>query len=89
AYLLSLLIATSIEQDQPRCYYDVGKPAGPDIVPCFEGGTVSPCCKIGSNCLTDNSCWDRGTGVTYQYGCTDITYQDNACPSKCGLDRGT
>ncbi|OCK78846.1 hypothetical protein K432DRAFT_301106 [Lepidopterella palustris CBS 459.81] len=87
--LLSLLFTITIAANETQlCYYDVGKLAGPEIIPCFEGGSVSPCCKIGSTCLYDNSCYDATTGVTYQYGCTDSTYKDSNCPQKCDLDTG-
>ncbi|OCL06629.1 hypothetical protein AOQ84DRAFT_258231, partial [Glonium stellatum] len=68
------------------CYYAEGQQADPSIIPCFEGSTVSSCCKIGSTCLANNACFDATTGDTYLYGCTDSTYKDSKCPAKCGFD---
>jgi hypothetical protein len=44
----------------------------------------SACCLIGDVCLSGNTCWNFDTGNLYQYGCTDITYEDETCPYKCG-----
>ncbi|KAF2494333.1 hypothetical protein BU16DRAFT_619463 [Lophium mytilinum] len=68
------------------CYYDVGKLASEEIIPCFEGSPISSCCMKASNCLADNACWDPASGATYQYGCTDSAYEDERCPWKCGFD---
>ncbi|KAF2265732.1 hypothetical protein CC78DRAFT_172962 [Lojkania enalia] len=89
ALLFSRLAAAAYEQ---RCYYDAGRLAPNYILPCYMEGFGLPaysCCKQGSNCLKQGACWDAITKVTYQYGCTDSTYQDDKCPKKCGLDRGT
>ena len=69
------------------CYFGPGEEnrAFSDLVPCSGSGT-SACCLLGSVCLTGNACWDPTTGDTYQYGCTDITYTDQSCPSKCGFN---
>lgn len=72
---------------QQRCYYDVGKLAPENIIPCYPS-TFSDqysCCKVGNKCLRHNACYDDATGVTYQYGCTDPTFQDEHCPKKCSL----
>ncbi|PSN62009.1 hypothetical protein BS50DRAFT_135059 [Corynespora cassiicola Philippines] len=73
----------------PRCYYDVGKFAPEDIIPCYPSAVTEhySCCKVGNKCLRNNACYDQDTGVTYQYGCTDETYQDSHCARKCNLDR--
>ncbi|KAF2813052.1 uncharacterized protein BDZ99DRAFT_568311 [Mytilinidion resinicola] len=86
--VLLCVAVKSFAQDSPEklCYYDEGKLAPAEIMPCFEGGPVSSCCMEGSNCLADNACWDPASGATYQYGCTDSSYQDDKCPKKCGYD---
>jgi hypothetical protein len=70
------------------CYFGKNQVASADIIPCFEGGPISPCCMKGSNCLANNACWDPASGVSYQYGCTDKAYKDDKCPKKCGYDTG-
>jgi hypothetical protein len=72
---------------QQQCYFGPGAEfRGPqNLVPCNSTGT-STCCLLGDTCLSGNSCYDYNTGDLYQYGCTDIEYQDPSCPQKCGWD---
>jgi hypothetical protein len=77
----------------PRCYYDVGKLAPADIIPCYAPGVPSTepvaCCKKGNKCMEQGTCYDGDSTVTYQYGCTDSSYEHENCPWKCNLDRCT
>jgi hypothetical protein len=54
------------------------------VVPCVDNDEEVACCSLGDVCLSGNSCWNNQTSTVYQYGCTDITYNDQTCPSKCG-----
>lgn len=70
------------------CYYDIDTLASDDLLPCY-GSTISQhysCCRAGDKCLENNACYDVDTGVTYLYGCTDPTFRDPHCSSKCNLD---
>ncbi|KAF2750377.1 hypothetical protein M011DRAFT_241217 [Sporormia fimetaria CBS 119925] len=76
------------ELTEQRCYYDVNKLAPPDIIPCYQGANqAAACCKKGSKCMQDSTCYDGDTGITYQYGCTDKNYREQVCPRKCVLGR--
>lgn len=72
---------------QQQCYYGPGaQNRGPaDLVPCNATGH-SACCLLGSLCLSGNACWDPVTGNTYQHGCTEIAYNLDVCPYKCGFN---
>lgn len=89
--LNSLLVFFSISlltaHAQQQCYYGAGaENRGPaSLVPCLNTGQ-SACCLLGDVCLSGNACWNWATGNTYQYGCTDITYQDESRPYKCGFN---
>ena len=87
--LLFALLSSAPAAFEPRCYYDAGKLAPDDIVPCYTNPDAGQyaCCKIGSKCLGHEACWDPLTQVTYQYGCTDHSYRNGRCPQKCSLDR--
>ncbi|KAF2160616.1 hypothetical protein M409DRAFT_29004 [Zasmidium cellare ATCC 36951] len=82
---LSFLVGVISAQQQ--CYYAPGgQYRGPDnLVPCNSTG-ASSCCLLGDTCLSGNTCYNPNTGNLYQYGCTDITYNDETCPYKCGFD---
>lgn len=84
------VLQASANLTEQRCYHAPGQLADPEIIPCIQGSDDAPavlhCCKRGSHCLEEASCWDPGTGVTYQYGCTDPKYEGDNCPAKCGLD---
>lgn len=73
---------------QQNCYYGPGAGfRGPsELVPCNTTGSASACCLLGDTCLSGNACYNFLTGNTYQYGCTDINYEDASCPRKCGWD---
>jgi hypothetical protein len=83
---LHLLLAES----QRPCYVGPGleyrAPAG--VVPCVDNDEDVACCLLGDICLSGNTCWNYDTGDLYQYGCTDITYEDSTCPYKCGWNPG-
>lgn len=87
--LLLCGLAVMSDSTPALCYHDVNQLAPEYIVPCWPSNRMPhySCCKIGSKCLKHNACYDGATGVTYQYGCTDATYIDPSCPSKCGLNR--
>ncbi|CAI0654042.1 hypothetical protein COL154_010458 [Colletotrichum chrysophilum] len=93
-----LIVAQSPVKDWNQCYYAKDSPAHPSLVPCLtenDDGSRSQgkdyasswCCFAGDNCISQ-ACWDNTTGVTYQYGCNDPTYEHNNCPPKGGLDMG-
>uniref|UniRef100_L2FLI8 Uncharacterized protein n=1 Tax=Colletotrichum fructicola (strain Nara gc5) TaxID=1213859 RepID=L2FLI8_COLFN len=93
-----LIVAQSPVKDWNQCYYAKDSPAHPSLVPCLtenDDGSRSQgkdyasswCCFAGDNCVSQ-ACWDNTTGVTYQYGCNDPTYEHNNCPPKGGLDPG-
>ncbi|KAK1723635.1 uncharacterized protein BDZ83DRAFT_580381 [Colletotrichum acutatum] len=94
--LLSLalgLLATSTASakgDYDQCYFDAGYVGPPDLLPCLPANETkngySWCCLAGDFCV-NQACWDRPSGVTYQYGCNDPTYKDESCPLKGDLDR--
>lgn len=56
------------------------------MVPCNGTGSTSACCLLGDTCLSGSTCYNYATGDLYQYGCTDINYEDESCPKKCGWD---
>lgn len=87
-WLLNLLFAVVLAQQQ--CYYGPGAQnrGSSDLVPCNSTGS-SACCLQGDTCLSGNACYNFETGNVYQYGCTDIDYNDETCPYKCGFDPGT
>jgi hypothetical protein len=86
-YLTWALLLASLATAQQQCYFDAGAPnRGPaNLVPCMNTGQ-SACCLLGDICLSGNTCWNYDTGNLYQYGCTDITYEDETCPYKCGFN---
>ncbi|KAF1846570.1 uncharacterized protein K460DRAFT_126303 [Cucurbitaria berberidis CBS 394.84] len=86
-YLVTLLPVTLSRTPHP-CYYDANKPASDDLIPCYPSTLSShySCCRVGDKCLEQNACFDSDTQVTYQYGCTDASFQDPHCPQKCHLD---
>jgi hypothetical protein len=86
-YFLFAFIGLVIAQQE--CYFGPGASnRGPsNLVPCGSTG-ISTCCLLGDTCLSGNACFNYATGVTYQYGCSDITYKDPSCPFKCGVDTG-
>ncbi|KAK6063201.1 hypothetical protein SCUP515_12606 [Seiridium cupressi] len=70
------------------CYSSVNTTATGDFIPC---GNVAlghwPCCLAGDFCLSfddANACWDLSNkaGNTYLAGCTDLGFNDKACPWK-------
>jgi hypothetical protein len=75
---------------QQQCYFGPGaENRGPtELVPCMNTGQ-SACCLLGDICLSGNTCWNFNTGNLYQYGCTDIRYEDDSCPYKCGFNSST
>ena len=84
--LLSYISSTSAQQD---CYYGPGAGfrGSAELQPCNNtGGGFSSCCLLGDTCLSGNTCYNYATNNVYQYGCTDINYQDESCPQKCGWD---
>lgn len=85
--LTPLLLVAVVVNAQQQCY--VGKGAanrGPsNLVPCLDSETSS-CCLLGDTCLSGGTCYDYATGDLYQYGCTDIDYEDDSCPFKCGFN---
>lgn len=86
--LATCLLLLSTVSAQNRCYYGPGAGfRGPsELVPCNTSSTYSSCCLAGDTCLSGSACYNYATGNTYQYGCTDINYADESCPSKCGWD---
>ncbi|KAF2669978.1 hypothetical protein BT63DRAFT_227079 [Microthyrium microscopicum] len=84
---LSFLVVTGTVLAQQQCYFGPGASnRGPNnLVPCNGTGT-SACCLLGDTCLSGNTCYNYATGDLYQYGCTDINYEDPTCPFKCGWD---
>lgn len=86
-WCLSLMAAMALAQQQ--CYYGPGAQNRGDsnLVPCNSTGS-SACCLQGDTCLSGNACYNFDSGNVYQYGCTDIDYNDKTCPYKCGFDPG-
>lgn len=63
--------------------------SSPDVVvlpnygPCNpRAGIISLCCELGDTCLTNGLCVTP-SGVYYNGGCTDDTYQSAICPKYC------
>lgn len=85
--LISLSYLNVVLADFQQCYFGAGaSKRGPsNLVPCMGSG-ASACCLLGDTCLSGNTCYNAVTGDLYQYGCTDITYQDSTCPYKCGFN---
>jgi hypothetical protein len=77
------LLATAVLQLQvaaggPQlCYFDKNKLAPDYIIPCYTGSIDQPtyCCKKGSKCMEQSTCYDPESTVSYQYGCTDPNYR--------------
>ncbi|EME81243.1 uncharacterized protein MYCFIDRAFT_81317 [Pseudocercospora fijiensis CIRAD86] len=88
AWPVLLLVGAALAQQQ--CYFSAGAQyrADSQVVPC-NGTGASACCRLGDTCLSGNTCYNHDTGNLYQYGCTDIHYEDASCPYKCGLDPST
>ena len=82
-----LLLVGNFVAAQQQCYFGPGAgnrgPSG--LVPCASSGQ-SACCLLGDTCLSGNACYNNVFGNVYQYGCTDVTYQDETCPYKCGFN---
>ncbi|QDS75082.1 hypothetical protein FKW77_006880 [Venturia effusa] len=87
-YLYLATLSLIDAQFPQQCYYAPGKLAGSAIIPCGDPALgVQSCCQNGDFCMSDSVCYNSKTGVTYQYGCTDSSYNNRlACPKKCGLD---
>ena len=85
AILLSCIILVAGQQN---CYYGHGAGfLGPsELVSCNTTSGFSACCLLGDTCLSGSTCYNPATNNLYQYGCTDISYQDGSCPRKCGWD---
>ena len=86
-YTTLALVLVHLVFAQQQCYFGPGaQNRGPsELVPCLNTGQ-SACCLLGDVCLSGNTCWNFATGNLYQYGCTDISYKDEACSSKCGFN---
>lgn len=87
SFVLSVLAWTVPVLGQGQeCYFGKGaENRGPsELVPCGGTGSTSACCLQGDTCLSGNACYNFDTGNLYQYGCTDINYEDETCPFKCG-----
>jgi len=71
-----------------RCYYAAGKLASDEIIPCYTSHNpeVFSCCQVGDVCLRRGACFNKETGVAYQYACTDPSYLDERCPEKCHVN---
>jgi hypothetical protein len=84
-WLSVLLALVVLVTGQQECYFGPGATnrGPPSLVPC-NGTGASTCCLLGDTCLSGNTCYNYATGDLYQYGCTDITYEDETCPYKCG-----
>lgn len=84
-WLSVLLAPVVLVTGQQQCYFGPGATnrGPPNLVPC-NGTGASTCCLLGDTCLSGNACYNYATGDLYQYGCTDITYEDETCPYKCG-----
>ena len=55
----------------------------PNYGPCNpQAGSISLCCEIGQTCLTNGLCVTP-SGVYYNGGCTDRTYEAAVCPKYC------
>ncbi|KAF1955858.1 hypothetical protein CC80DRAFT_81283 [Byssothecium circinans] len=86
--LFALRVVTA--QGLPQmCYIDANQLAPDFIIPCWTSYSTPhySCCMVGDKCLHQNACYNLSTGITYEYGCTDPSYKDDNCPSKCNLDR--
>ncbi|KAI8942682.1 hypothetical protein NX059_000732 [Plenodomus lindquistii] len=83
-----LLPFLTLAKSPQLCYYANDTLASEDIIPCYTSVTTDhyACCKVGDKCLRHNSCYSLDFGVTYQYGCTDLSFRDAHCPTKCNLD---
>jgi hypothetical protein len=82
AYLLIILIVSTLGASQ--CYWPDGS-VDSDGVPCNSTG-ASACCSAGSQCTSNKLCVvdDPVAGWEYYRGsCTDMTWQDPACPDFC------
>lgn len=86
--VVALILIVLQSSAQQNCYYGPGAGfRGPsELVPCNASSTTSACCLQGDTCLSGNTCYNYATGNLYQYGCTDINYEDASCPRKCGWD---
>jgi len=92
-HLYSTIVVTTgllstIVSAQNNCYYGPGAGfRGPsNLVACNSSAEFSPCCLSGDTCLTGNACYNYASGNVYQYGCTDLNYEDESCPRKCNFD---
>ena len=47
-----------------------------------RAGSISLCCGVGHTCLTNGLCVTR-SGIYYNGGCTDSTYEAAICPQYC------
>lgn len=55
----------------------------PNYGPCNpRAGSISLCCEFGDTCLANGLCVTP-SGVYYNGGCTDDTYQSATCPQYC------
>ena len=79
-FLLSVLPVLGENQ----CYYAKDKVGPSNLVPCTTEEN-SPCCLLGDRCFSGGVCISA-EDVIYQYGCTDSTFESEACPFKCGWD---
>jgi hypothetical protein len=78
---------TSALTPQP-CYFAPNSLAPDTFLPCYSSTHPShyACCRAGDKCLENSACYSPSTGVTYQYGCTDSTFNAPQCAQKCHLD---
>ncbi|KAK1673529.1 hypothetical protein BDP55DRAFT_769979 [Colletotrichum godetiae] len=91
-FLVLSLSATSTDSengDYDQCYFNAGYVGPTSLLPCLPANETdngfSWCCLAGDSCV-NQACWNRPSGVTYQYGCNDPTYKDKSCPLKGDLD---
>ncbi|KAH7122758.1 hypothetical protein B0J11DRAFT_347371 [Dendryphion nanum] len=71
-----------------ECYLPNGLPppaASDELIPCKAYGTVhSACCKNGQACSSNGLCQaPHERDRFWRGGCTDITFNDPACPRYC------
>ncbi|KAL5338032.1 hypothetical protein BJX70DRAFT_399125 [Aspergillus crustosus] len=84
--LLALSITTKPTTAAQECYLMNGQSAATSHSPCIAdlaSDVHSPCCALATDiCLESGLCL-ASNGLMYETGCTDPTWEDDACPKVC------
>ena len=81
--LLALLAKRVVSETQ--CYFPDGNKAA-NFTTCNADATYAACCRPEDACLSNGYCLQQGSSLANRIirgACTDINFENSACPSQC------